>query len=59
MSSGAMGNKQTGFTVLELIAVVVAIGIITAIAVPEFNAARKNFQTVGGICLGFGGGASL
>ncbi len=40
-----MFRKEEGFTLVELMVVVLIIGILVAIAIPVFNAARANAQT--------------
>src|SRR5450759_244426 len=40
-----MFRKDEGFTLVELMVVVLIIGILVAIAIPVFNAARANAQT--------------
>ena len=42
-------NRATGFTLIELMIVIAIIGILAAIAVPQFNAYRLRGYNVGGL----------
>ncbi len=41
----AIGNKNQGFTLVEIMIVVAIIGLLAMIAIPSFNKARQKTQT--------------
>ena len=48
MNAESVRDREMGFTLIELMIVIAIIGILAAIAIPQFNAYRARSYNVGG-----------